>query len=264
MIDFVTIKLEGHIPLLACASHNGHILSEIFAQRIAISDAEQLREEDPFTGMWTGISGNRIIAHYSRFEFDLNRPPERAVYLKPSDAWGLMVWKSKPTAKMLSESLQTYAEIYHDFHLAITDLVNRFGGLVIYDLHSYNHRRHGPDAQPEDPAQNPEINIGTGTMDRDYWGGLVDRFISDLRQYDFLDRHLDVRENIKFKGGYFPRWIHENFDTKVCCLSIEVKKFFMDEWTGDPNHSIINDLKHALESTVPGVLEELAKSKQLP
>jgi N-formylglutamate amidohydrolase len=264
MIDFITIKLEGPLPLLACAIHNGHKLSEVFEQRIAISEAEQLREEDPFTGMWTGISGNRIIAHHSRFEFDLNRPPEKAVYLKPSDAWGLKVWKNKLSFSMVSKSLQNYSEIYQNFHLAITDLVNRFGGLVVYDLHSYNHRRNGPDAPPEDPAQNPEINIGTGTMDREYWGGLVDRFKSDLQQHDFLDRQLDVRENIKFKGGYFPRWIHQNFDQKVCCLSIEVKKFFMDEWTGEPDHAIINAVKKALESTVPGVLEELAKRKELP
>ena len=94
---------------------------------------------------------------------------------------------------------------------------------MVYDLHSYNHRRKGLGAPPEDPGGNPEINLGTGTMDRLYWSGLIDRFISDLRHYDFTDRHLDVRENIKFKGGYFPRWIHENFDKKVCCLSIEVK-----------------------------------------
>jgi len=261
MNDFITIKLEGDIPILATAIHSGHSLSENHAQRFALNESDQLREEDPYTCIWTGITQNRIVAHHSRFEFDLNRSPEKAIYLVPSDAWGLRVWNTKPSAKMLSKSQKTYQDIYLNFHVAISELVNKFGTLAVFDLHSYNHRRNGQDAPPEDPTLNPEINVGTGTMDRSYWGSLVDRFISDLKGFDFRGRHLDVRENIKFKGGYFPHWIHENFSQSVCCLSIEVKKFFMDEWTGDPNYSIINSINRALKSTIPGVLEELSRKK---
>ena len=261
MNDFITIKLEGDIPILATAIHSGHLLSDSLTQRFALTEADQLREEDPFTWIWTGITQNSIVAHHSRFEFDLNRPPEKAVYLVPSDAWGLQVWKTKPTSKMLANSQKTYQDIYQNFHLAISELVKKFGVLAVFDLHSYNHRRNGPDAPPEDPALNPEINLGTGTMDRRNWSSLVDRFIEDLKGFDFRGRHLDVRENIKFKGGYFSRWIHENFNQSVCCLSIEVKKFFMDEWTGEPNYSIINSVSRALKSAIPGVLEELSKKK---
>jgi N-formylglutamate deformylase len=263
MDEFITIKLDGNIPILATAIHNGHLISENIAQHLALSESDQLREEDPYTGIWTGISENRIIAHHSRFEFDLNRPPEKAVYLLPSDAWGLKVWKTKPSGKMIANSLRIYKEIYRNFHVTITELVNKFGVLFVFDLHTYNHRRNGPDAAPEDPDLNPEINLGTGTMDRDYWGVLVDRFISDLKGFDFMGRHLDVRENIKFKGGYFPKWIHENFNQSVCCLSIEVKKFFMDEWTGEPDHSMINIIGAALKATFPGILDELSKKKQI-
>ena len=261
MKDFITIKLEGDIPILATAIHSGHFLSENIAERFALTESDQLREEDPFTWIWTGVSQNSIVAHHSRFEFDLNRSPEKAVYLNPSDAWGLRVWNTKPSAKMLLKSRQTYQEIYTNFHLAISELVKKFGTLAVFDLHSYNHRRNGPDAPPEDPVLNPEMNIGTGTMNRSYWDRLVNRFISDLKEFDFRGRHLDVRENIKFKGGYFPRWIHENFNQSVCCLSIEVKKFFMDEWTGDPDYSIINSINRALKSTIPGVVEELSRKK---
>lgn len=48
-------------------------------------------------------------------------------------------------------------------------------------------------------------------MDRNRWGRLVDRFISDLRAFDFLGRHLDVRENVKFVGRQFPKWVHTRF-----------------------------------------------------
>jgi hypothetical protein len=40
-----------------------------------------------------------------------------------------------------------------------------------------------------------------------------------------------------------------------------VKKFFMDEWTGEPDYSIINSITSALKSTIPGVVDELSKQK---
>jgi N-formylglutamate amidohydrolase len=258
MNEFVSINLDGTTPLLATAIHDGHLVSEDLASLFALKESAQLREEDPFTALWTDITGNKIIARHSRFEFDLNRPPEKAVYILPSDAWGLEVWRTKPSASIITRSQQRYAEIYQNFHEAITELVSRYNGLVVFDLHSYNHRRNGPNAPPEDKTMNPEINLGTGNMDRIFWGSLVDRFITDLKGYDFSGRQLDVRENIKFKGGYFSKWIHKNFKESVCCLSIEVKKFFMDEWTGEPDHSIINAIGEALKATVPGVIEELS------
>jgi N-formylglutamate deformylase len=259
--ELITIKLDGKLPILAAAIHSGHALSDEVASHFALSEADQLREEDPFTWIWTGISENRIIAQHSRFEFDLNRPPEKAVYLEPSDSWGLKVWRGRLPETVFARSLEHHKQIYLNFRAAFTELLNHFAKIVVFDLHSYNHRRNGPDAPPEESAANPEINLGTGTMDRGYWAPLVDRFISDLKGFDFLGRHLDVRENIKFKGGYFPRWIHETFDKSVCCLSIEVKKFFMDEWTGEPDHTVINTISSALKSTLPGVFEELSNLK---
>jgi hypothetical protein len=35
----------------------------------------------------------------------------------------------------------------------------------------------------------------------------------------------------------------------------------MDEWTGDPDYSIINSINRALKSTIPGVVEELSRKK---
>jgi hypothetical protein len=103
------------------------------------------------------------------------------------------------------------------------------------------------------------VNIGTGTMDRARWASIVDRFIVDLRNFDFLGRRLDVRENVNSRGGFFPAWIHEHFPNSVCVLTIAVKKFFMDEWTGEFDRIQLNAIKRALKSTVWGIYEELAK-----
>ena len=128
---------------------------------------------------------------------------------------------------------------------------------MVLDLHSYNHRRSAPDAPPADPALNPEVNVGTGAMNRKLWAPLADRFMKDLRSFDFMGRNLDVRENIKFKGGYFSRWIHENFPESGCALAVEFKKFFMDEWTGEKDWKQTQTIKDALQSTIPGLLTVL-------
>jgi N-formylglutamate amidohydrolase len=218
-----------------------------------------LREEDPFTGRWTQICENRIIANFSRFEVDLNRPREKCIYLEPEDAWDLRLWHTKPSEEVIKENLSKYDSFYDQVDAGLKQLLQQNKRIVVLDLHSYNHLREGPDNPPADPQLNPEVNIGTGSLDRTYWAPVVERLLGDLRNFNFFGKSLDVGENVKFKGGYFSRWIHEKFPRKVCCLSIEFKKFFMDEWTGAPDERQILEILSMLKSTIPGILEELNK-----
>jgi N-formylglutamate deformylase len=250
----------GEGPLVAAAIHDGHALRSDVAERMALSEAERLREEDPFTGEWAEMVPTRVVVRQSRFEMDLNRPREKAVYVRPEDAWGLHVWNKEPAPDLIAASLAQYDAFYQEMHRLFSALRDRYGQFVVFDLHAYNHRRGGPDGPEANPEQNPEVNLGTGTMtDRARWGALVERFRGELHAFDFLGRHLDVRENIKFRGGYFPRWIHETFAGVGCVLSIEFKKFFMDEWTGEPDPQQLVAIRKALAGIVPGIREERSK-----
>lgn len=71
---------------------------------------------------------------------------------------------------------------------------------MLLDVHSYNHRRNGPEAPATDPEAMPEINIGTFSMDREKWAWIVDPFVDKLREFDFRGRRMDVRENIAFQA----------------------------------------------------------------
>jgi len=258
-MNFLPWTLErGTGPLLATAIHDGHQLREEIVPYLAISEQDQLREEDPQTGRWTEIAPTRIVAHRSRFEVDLNRPRKKAVYLTEDDAWGLHVWKAVPNDEIVKKSLAIYDVFYQEVKGLLERMVARYGHVVVFDLHTYNHRRQGPDSPIADPKENPEVNVGTGTMDRRRWSSVIDRFIVDLRNFDFLGRALDVRENVRFRGGNFAQWIHETFPESVCVLSIEVKKFFMDEWTGTFDALQTKTVRRALQSTIWGVYEELA------
>jgi hypothetical protein len=159
----------------------------------------------------------------------------------------------------VKRSLEQYDAFYREAHRVLSTVQAQGGPFVVLDLHTYNHRRDGPDAPAADPTANPEVNVGTESVTRERWGPLIDRFMSDLRAQDFLGRHLDVRENVKFRGGRFARWVHETFGPTACALAIEFKKFFMDEWSGTLDRAQHEAIHAALRSTLPGLLEEIAR-----
>ena len=107
---------------------------------------------------------------------------------------------------------------------------------VLLDVHSYNHRRDGPEAPPTPQEEAPDINIGTFSMPRDEWAFLLDPLMEEMRRFDFNGRQLDVRENIAFQGkGEQTRFVHDRYPGQGCAIALEFKKFFMDEWTGEPD-----------------------------
>ncbi len=254
-------RMEGGTgPLVATAIHDGHEVRPEVLRLMAISEPDRLREEDPFTADWTRVAPTRVVGTRSRFEVDLNRPRQSAVYRTPADAWGLDVWKDSIPDAVAEQSLREYDDFYRGLDRLYTDLAERHGRFVVFDLHTYNHRRDGAAGAVADPALNPQVNVGTGTIaDRARWAPVIDRFISDLAGVDFPDGRLDVRENVRFRGGSCGGWAHSTFPDSACVLSIEVKKFFMDEWTGDLDPVLHAAVGEALAAAVPGVLEELER-----
>lgn len=246
---------EGNTPIFATAIHNGHYVREELVKIMNISEHERLKEEDPYTSEFTTMFDCRMVNYLSRFEVDFNRPENKAIYITPEQAWGLDVWKEKPTEEMIERSLERYRAFYKQLKDYLDRLVEKFGKLIVFDIHSYNYRRHGVEEPPE---YNPDINVGTGTMLKpEKWRNIVNRFIDETNGVDFFGRPLDVRENIKFTGGYFPRWIHKHYPDNIGVLSLEFKKIFMDELTGEIYPEKLLRLKEILKKTIEPVLEEL-------
>ena len=257
MVNQLWHLVRGEGPLVGVALHDGHTVRDEVGSFLALDEEDRRREEDPFTAEWVTMAPTQVVVLRSRFEVDLNRPRERAVYREPDDAWGLNVWNRAIPEDVVRRSLAEYDEFYEAMGDLLSSYQERYGHFVVFDIHSYCHRRGGPDAPAADEAENPQVNIGTGPVDRIRWGPLIERFMGDLRSYAFPGGPLDVRENVKFRGGYFSRWVHQTFPESACVLAIEFKKFFMDEWTGGPDRTVIDEIRNALASTVPGVLENL-------
>lgn len=249
--------VEGGGPIVATAVHAGNQVRTEVLREMAIRRRQRFVEEDPYTDHLTDVAGTSLVVHRSRFEVDMNRSRDRAIYRTPGDAWGLQVWRMPLPPAVRQRSLRIYDRFYADLFGVLARAGAGGRPVVVLDLHSYNHRRGGPDAPPADEALNPEINVGTGSVDRERWGGLVDRFLADFRSVDVGGRPLDVRENVRFRGGHLSRWVHASFPGQSCCLAVEVKKFFMDEHTGEVDETVWAGVHDALAATIPGVLDEL-------
>jgi len=251
---------KGDKPLIATAIHSGHKVRSEVENIFAISPKSRFREEDPFTEILTDISDNSIIISTSRFEFDLNRNREKAVYLQPKDAWNLKIYKKTPPAIIKEKSLKLYDAFYQNLQEYLDEQKIKFGKFVVFDIHSYNHQRKGENTAFDDPQKNPEIIIGTSNMKTSTWKKrIINRILNDFQHADFFGQKLDTKLNVKFTGGNFARWIHQNYPNSACVLSIEFKKIFMNEWSGKLDKNIFVKLHQILQTVANGTLQELEK-----
>ncbi len=253
---------DGDSPLVATAIHNGHFLRSEILSKTLLNDDERLREEDPYTADLTRFTDNRIEVIASRFEVDINRSRDKAIYEKPEDAWGLNLWTEPLTPEELDRSLHIYDEFYRALKLYLDGLLDKNDFLMIYDIHSYNHRREGRDVFA-DPDLNPEINVGLGNTNTTKWRPVIEALENSMKEYVFEGRSLDVRSNVKFKGGYFSKWIYEHYPERICVVAIEFKKFFMDEYTGEVDIKQLGILREMLSRSAMPVTEALLNPSKI-
>lgn len=242
---------------VATAIHTGHDLRPEVAELMSLDEETRLREEDPFTDAIGAGCPARVVVNRSRFEVDLNRAQDEAVYRRPEDAWDLEVWRESPLPDDVTErSRDIHDAFYAELGQRLDEVATR-GPFVLYDIHSYNHRRDGAD-EPEAPSEdNPEVNVGTGSLDRERWGAVVDAFMGSVADERTPGGLIDVRENVRFEGAELSRWVHERYPDHGVALALEFKKTYMDEWTGEPDRERIDALAAAVAQSVEPVLAAL-------
>jgi len=242
---------------IATAIHNGHDVRPDVAAELALPEADRLREEDPHTDEIGAFIPARVVVHRSRFEVDLNRTREEAVYRTSEEAWGLDILREPPLAEALvAGSLDVYDAFYAELAGRLDPVAER-GPFVVFDVHSYNHRRDGVDAAEAPGEDNPEVNVGTGSVDHQRFGTVVDTFMESLRAAPTSAGALDVRENVRFRGRQLAAWTHARYPGRGLVLALEFKKTFMDEWTGDVDRARVGELARALAGTIPDIERSL-------
>lgn len=244
----------GHGPVVATAIHDGHRMRPSLLSELAIDESARRRDEDPLTGLLTSAGDVRLRARNSRFQVDLNRPRDKALSTDPDDTWGIRFWNGPLPEDELALSRAEHDRFYSMFTALIEALLARWGCVLLLDIHSYNHRRDGAEAEAADPAGNPDIELGVTTLDAARWGETARRFADALRHKPVAGRLPDVRNNVRYPtGGHFPEWVYATWGDRVCTISPEYKKIHMDEWTGQVDIAALEDFRDGLERAVDAV-----------
>ncbi|MEE4154827.1 MAG: N-formylglutamate amidohydrolase [Erythrobacter sp.] len=216
---------------MVTAIHAGHTIRPSLEPWLELGAEDRLREEDPLTDYFLAGGDTIVRANRSRFEFDLNRPPETAVTTDPEATWGLKVWSPDMPEAHKRRSRELHRRFYQWAKDRIETMIAEHGRILVLDIHSYNHRRAGPEEKPDDPEANPDIDIGATTLDKEVFGGLLEEIAQGLRSRAVKGRIPDVRTNVRWPdGGHFPEWLHAAYGQAACVMTLEYKKIFMDEW----------------------------------
>jgi len=231
------------------ALHAGHRVRRDVLEQMVVAEADRFREEDPYTDHFIKDFPVRIIALDSRFEYDLNREEERSIYSSARGIWGLDVWRLKVEGRMREDTLKKHREFYSLVDLIVEYLLEHFGKLLVYDMHSYCYQREKKQQWFEDPG--PEINLGTVAVNRELFAPVIEPLIGLLGENEIDGHPVRVGENEIFPGGYLSRRLSRAYFDSVLVLALEYKKLFMDEWTGevykDKLRKLIDNFKETVE-----------------
>ena len=257
----MSLELNYHIrtadsPLWSFAIHDGHQISPLLIPYMNVDEHTRLREEDPFTATIGELPINQLVIGTSRFQLDVNRPVADSVYLKPEQAWDLEVWHEAPPKAYLDILYRQHSAFYQTIESHLERTIQKYGYFVVLDIHSYNCRRQATD-QSIDELADPQINLGTAYI-HPKWREQTDLLIAFIRSQSLYDMDIDIRENIKFKGGNLSQHLNRLYGEKGCVWSIEFRKDFMDEWTGEPNVQYIATCKQLMINTVQNLKNSLS------
>jgi len=214
-----TIKINDYVPYACAAVHNGSQFRKELWKKCLHSEYDRWYEEDPETKTMLQPHPIVISGMDSRFEYDLNRDLDNAIY---EDAWGKQLWKEPLTEGETARSLEKHQNFYKVVHALIKKLELKFGCCVVYDLHSYNWKRWDREV--------PTWNLGTANIDHKRFENAIEAWREQLSKIKLPnDIPTTAKVNDTFEGnGYFLKFITNNFNNTLV-LATEVAKIYCDE-----------------------------------
>jgi len=108
-----TLKISAYTHYVCAAVHDGHQFRKSLWDNCLHTEYERWYEEDPCTKEMVQSHPIVIAGMDSRFEYDLNRAPESAIY---TDAWGKQLWKTPLSNNEKDHSLQKHHNFYKVVH----------------------------------------------------------------------------------------------------------------------------------------------------
>ena len=215
-----TLKIDKYVPYVCGAVHDGNQFRKELWDNCLHTQYERWYEEDPETKNMVISHPILIAGRDSRFEYDLNRIPEEAVF---ETAWGKQLWKAPLSEEQKQISLDKHTAFYKVTHALIKKIEGKFGCAIVYDMHSYNWQRWDREV--------PTWNLGTSNIDNE-------RFVEEIESWRQSISEIELPNGIKstadinntfFGNGYFLKFITNNFKNTLV-LATEIAKVYCDEY----------------------------------
>lgn len=236
-----TIKISEYAPYICGAVHDGHQFRRSLWENCLHTEYDRWYEEDPCTKTMVQTHPIVIAGCDSRFEYDLNRPPDGAVY---SDAWGKQLWKEPLPENEYNHSLRKHASFYSVVHALIEKIEAIYGKSIVFDMHSYNWKRWDREV--------PTWNLGTSNIDNDRFGEIVESWRSKLENMKLPNDIISSSKiNDTFQGnGFFLRYITNTFPNSLV-LATEIAKVYCDELEGIIFPEVVDAVEQQLKVLIP-------------
>ncbi|TDY12265.1 N-formylglutamate amidohydrolase [Meridianimaribacter flavus] len=236
-----TIKIDEYVHYACGAVHDGHQFRKELWDNCLHTEYERWYEEDPETKNMIASHPIVIAGCDSRFEYDLNRTPEDAVF---ETAWGKQLWKTPLPEAMKTKSLKKHAAFYKVVQALINKLEEMFGVCVVYDMHSYNWQRWDREV--------PTWNLGTSNVDNNRFGPSIEAWRQSLSEIKFPKNISSTSKiNDTFQGnGYFLKYITNNFKNTLV-LATEIAKVYCDEYDQIIYPEVVSTVAQELKTRLP-------------
>jgi len=249
---------EGSTPLLVSVPHDGRSLPELIEKRmtpvgrdIPDTDWHAARLYD----FAREVGASMIVANYSRYVVDLNRPPDDAALYEgqvstgicPSETFAgddLYIDASAVGAGEVEKRVHRFWLPYHQFiEKKLLALRQQFGHALLWDAHSI------PGVVPRlFDGELPILNIGTND------GGSCSPAIAGMVFGIANSSGYESVMNGRFKGGYITRH-HGDPQNNVHAIQLEVaQRAYMDEGTREFDDSKADELRDTLRSMLDSFL----------
>ena len=245
-----TIKIDEYAPYICGAVHDGHQFHQALWGNCLHTEYERWYEEDPCTKEMVQTQPIVIAGCDSRFEYDLNRSPETAIYV---DAWGKKLWKNPLSEEESKLSLSKHSNFYRVVQALVGKIEEKYGRALVFDMHSYNWKRWDREV--------PVWNLGTANIDNARFCILAESWSKRLGGME-LPNGIESTSKINdtFKGnGYFLRYITENFDNTLV-LATEISKVYCDELSGIIYPEVVRSVEMQLREIIPLQVKEFEQA----
>lgn len=236
-----TLKIEKYVPYMCAAIHDGHQFRRELWSNCLHTEYDRWYEEDPETKRMIDTQPIVLAGMDSRFEYDLNRSPEEAVF---ETAWGKQLWKNLLPSAMKQRSLDKHSNFYKVVDALMAQLEIQFTNCVVYDMHSYNWQRWDREV--------PTWNLGTTNIDNDRFGKMVELWRQSLSEIN-LPNNIKSTAKINdtfFGNGYFLKHITNNFKNTLV-LATEIAKVYCEEYEQIIYPEVVESVRQAMETKIP-------------